>query len=316
MQDRVCLACGSRRWGYARWARDPHRPQAEAVYELLTCLSCGLIVQTPLPTSSQLREAYTLASYPPFRLGWRTPGWPLWKLLRKLTVARQMRQLCVNSRGRTLLEVGCGGGDFLLAARQAGWQVRAVEFTDSIAELLRRELHLDVRDGQLRSGLWPAESFDAIVFWNVLEHIPDPVADLTLAAQYLRDGGIILLTVPTNMAVNQGRYFGSWWTILDLPRHLYFFNYQSLSLLCWKAGLRLIAYRTPVLDILWCYYNASISYALRGEGAVIQRWLRGLVWMACAMLLLPWFLIRAVRCEGTIAVAVILKDTSNQQERG
>ena len=303
--DHVCLVCGDHRWCSVRQAKDWYRPESQAIYKLARCLSCGLVVQQPLPTESELRAAYDVP-YVVFRPAWKTPGWPLWKVLRTLTVARRIWRLRRYARDRKLLDVGCGAADFLLGAHRAGWQVQAVEYTSRMAEDLRSELGFDVRTGKLVPGLWAEGEFDVITFWDVLEHISDPLAAMTLAADYLRARGVVLVSIPTDNAVEHGRRFGRWWALLDLPRHLYFFNQTTLSRLCDRAGLELVQYKTPLLDTLWCYFASSWRYASQRSG-IVGRWGRLAGWTIAIVFTLPYLAARSWRRRGLIAVAVAVR---------
>ena len=136
------------------------KPQDEISFKLDQCLSCGQVMQNPLPTSAQLSKAYS-AEYAPYRPAWKESGWPLWKILREWTTWRRMRPLApLWEQDTGLLEVGCGAGDFLSchAPRRLGC-VRAVEYSGTLAEALRAELSFDVRTGDLRPGLWEDGSF-------------------------------------------------------------------------------------------------------------------------------------------------------------
>ena len=120
---------------------DLYQPGGEESFELYRCLSCGQVMQNPLPTPEQLSKAYS-AEYAPYRPAWKETGWPLWKVFRELTTRRRMRRLRRYGTGSKLLEVGCGAGDFLHAAHRAGWEVAAVEYSAALADELRRRAGL------------------------------------------------------------------------------------------------------------------------------------------------------------------------------
>ena len=150
-----CTVCDGNQWSFVRAGRDLYQPQDEITFKLDQCLSCGQIMQNPLPTPKQLSKAYS-AEYAPYRPAWKESGWPLWKILRELTTRRRIRRLRRYGAGKKLLEVGCGAGDFLNATHLAGWDVRAIEYSGVLADALRTELGFDVRTGDLRPGLWEA----------------------------------------------------------------------------------------------------------------------------------------------------------------
>lgn len=300
-----CIVCGERRWREIRRGRDIYRPGLPTQYVLCRCATCGLVAQQPRPGPTELRAAYAIP-YHVFRPAWQVPGWPLWKILRVLTGRRRLRRLRSHSSPGCLLEVGCGAGDFLLAAQREGWRVHAVEFTEEMVALLRRERALDVRQGELVPGLWDEGVFDAVVLWDVLEHVPDPAATLRTAAQYLRAGGVVLASFPTADAVRTGQRHGEWWAPLDLPRHLHFLDAGGLARLAGAAGLTVVDYATPALDALWCelasgWRHAGVMPTATGRTTTLAAAL------ARSLVALPQLLSDARKGRGPIAVAAAVK---------
>lgn len=137
------------------------------------------------------------------------------------------------------LDVGCGNGAYLLHLRALGWQVAGVEPNSTAALDAGRRFRLFVHSGTLGSAPFARESFDLVTFRHVLEHVPNPLADLRRAACLLRPGGQLLIECP-NAAALARRVFSSYWFHLDLPRHLYHFMPQSLGALLRAAGFRVV----------------------------------------------------------------------------
>jgi SAM-dependent methyltransferase len=97
-----------------------------------------------------------------------------------------------------VLDVGCNTGAFGEAVKEArpGVEVWGVEPDAGAAE--RATAHLDrVMQGFFGPSLpLPESHFDAIVFNDVLEHMPDPWAALNHAAPLLAPGGVVLASLP------------------------------------------------------------------------------------------------------------------------
>jgi SAM-dependent methyltransferase len=298
-----CTVCGGAQWSFVRAGCDLYQPNDDASFKLYRCLSCGQIMQNPLPTSAQLNKAYS-AEYAPYRPAWKEPGWPLWKILRELTTSRRLRRLRRYGSGRKLLEVGCGAGDFLHAVHRAGWDVRAVEYSDALADALRTELGFDVRTGDLAPGLWESGSFDVVALWSVLEHLGNPLEALVTTCSYLKVGGVAFIQIPTVDGVQQGMKFRQYWALLDLPRHLSFFGREALSGLCDRAGMQLIVFKTPLLETAWCYYASVLNFASHSPA---RRIVGALSLALISVLSFPIMALRAWRCQGTEAFAVAVK---------
>jgi SAM-dependent methyltransferase len=296
-----CTVCGGGEWSFVRRGCDLYQPRDANMFQLERCLSCGQVMQNPLPTAEQLSKGYS-AEYAPYRPAWKESGWPLWKILRELTTYRRLRRLQRYGSGNHLLEVGCGAGDFLVGAHRKGWQVCAVEYSDSLATALRSELGFDVRAGDLEPGLWPNATFDAVILWSVLEHLHNPLEALRTASAYLKPGGAVFIQIPTVYGVEQGLKFGQYWALLDLPRHLSFFGKDLLSHLCDQAGMQLTVFQTPLMEATWCYFASIANYAGREKSPFGAFWLT-----LVSILSFPVIALRAWRGHGTEAFAVAVK---------
>jgi len=302
-----CSLCGGDEWIMVREGSDLCRPEYKKRFQLTRCVSCGHVMQNPKPDARELNAAYSISSrYTSYRSAWKESGWPIWKILRTWTIHRRILWLKRYGKGQEILDVGCGAGDFMVASHRVGWNVRAVDYNSSIVEMISGELGFDVRAGELVLGLWKENQFDVITFWNVLEHFQDPMRELSIAALYLRPGGRVLFQFPSRQAAEHGLWFGQYWAILDLPRHLHFYNESTFSGLCKKAGFDLIVYKTPFVQSAWCYYMSSWQWAKQVERRGFG-WLRFLILAAAVTLGLPYIVLQTMRKRGLEVFAVAVK---------
>lgn len=70
----------------------------------------------------------------------------------------------------TLLDIGCGTGDFLGEMKRKGWTVKGLEPDEGAREQARKNHGLDVGQAEDLFAL-EADSYDVITMWHVLEHI-------------------------------------------------------------------------------------------------------------------------------------------------
>jgi SAM-dependent methyltransferase len=188
---------------------------------IAVCCSCGLGRFEPA-----LGEAEIAAAYPPGYYGDLgakfTPGieWAV-----RLVGARRARFLSRGlSPGARILDVGCGRGVLLGAEAVQGADPRA-------------RIRIAPR---LEAAGFPAEHFDQVVVWHVLEHVPEPRATLAEIRRVLRPGGRLVVAVP-NFSSWQARWAGPAWFHLDPPRHLYHFPLAGLLRLLDGAGFRVLS---------------------------------------------------------------------------
>lgn len=302
-----CLVCHSNRWTLLREGTDLCRPEYRRVFRLMRCSHCGHTMQNPIPSDRELEAAYAVsADYACYRPAWKEQGWPIWKWLRLWTTSRRIAHLKRYTCGTELLEVGCGAGDFLVAASRSGWNSHAVEYNGQMAEEIRNAFGIDVRTGEFEAETWNEKHFDVVAFWNVLEHVQNPIHELALAGVHLRANGRVLLNIPTRQAVECGQWFSGYWALLDLPRHIHFFDRASLTRICEKAGMNVLFYRTPFVQSAWCYYMSCKNWAV----AARRNWLsvlRALLGAVLVTLLLPYIALRCFSGRGVEAFAVLVK---------
>jgi SAM-dependent methyltransferase len=101
-------------------------------------------------------------------------------------------------RGK-LLDIGCGVGNFLAAARRQGFDVTGLEFNRNAVEFARNHYGLDRVFAARPEQYWQkhsGETFDVVTFFEVLEHQEDPRSFLEAAKRFVSDSGFIALSVP------------------------------------------------------------------------------------------------------------------------
>jgi GT2 family glycosyltransferase/SAM-dependent methyltransferase len=187
---------------------------------------------------------------------------------------RQRQRLLAKLRpaGGTLLDVGCGAGDFL-AEMQAGgqWQVVGLEPNAEAARVAREKRGLDVRVGQLPDATLSAQMFDVITLWHVLEHVPDPESVMAEVRRLLSPHGVVVVGVPLGDSI-EARWFGSNWAGYDVPRHLMTFNRSSLARFGGRTGFQWEEQRGVVLSL--SSLRISLGMWLNHRGGVWRRFQR------------------------------------------
>lgn len=134
----------------------------------------------------------------------------------------------------TVLDVGCGSGDFLVEAKAAGWQVVGQEFDASAAEIAKGRTGAEVRVGTLHQVAFDANSFDAVTMSNVFEHVPNPLETLKEIKRILKPSGVLVSISPNPDSYLHQKY-GEHWRGLEIPRHLFLFPPSAKQALCEEA---------------------------------------------------------------------------------
>jgi SAM-dependent methyltransferase len=195
-------------------------------YRMVTCDACGLVRSDPVAADELLARLYASSSF----------DYEGEVASLQATYGRALGWLQARSPHRdALLEIGCGNGFFLQQARRQGWrQTRGVEpSADAVAKAPAELDGAIVRD-VMRAGLFAPESFDAVCLFQVLDHIPDPVAVLEECHTVLRRGGHIL-ALNHNVAAWSARVLGERSPIVDIE-HTYLYSPATMRGVLAKAG--------------------------------------------------------------------------------
>lgn len=234
----------------------------EGEFHVVRCRECGLLRTNPQPVLEDLPKTYppdyeihatsvampdppagrlrwALVNYRNYPLGRPAPA-PvralLWPVMSPAVRGRYgVPYLPYEGEGR-LLDVGCGVGTYVARMRAAGWDAEGI---DLVPEPVRvgREAGLPLREGTLPGADLPADHYDVVTLWHVLEHVPQPKATLQACREVLRPGGRVALVTPMADSL-AAAWCGSCWYGLDVPRHLTHFTQATLARHLEAAGFR------------------------------------------------------------------------------
>ena len=191
-----------------------HAPEAE----VRRCGACGLVYLWPRPDAHELARYYETC----YREDYGEI--PVEKrYLEDLGEARRRveRLRALLAPDVRVLEIGCGSGAFLDAVRPYVAQLQGVEPDRESRTWIAGRLGLSVVS-ELAALRPEEETFDLVVMFHVLEHLPDPVAFLRSLPELLRAGGKAVIEVP-----NRDDALVSLYEILAYQR----FYYQKAHLL-------------------------------------------------------------------------------------
>jgi 2-polyprenyl-3-methyl-5-hydroxy-6-metoxy-1,4-benzoquinol methylase len=164
------------------------------------------------------------------------------------------------------MDVGCGNGGNLLAARQLGWSVQGIEI-DPQAAAAARALQLDVIVGDYRCLTDFAGEFDCLICSHVIEHVHTPLELLRALHAALKPGGVALICLPNAESVVLN-IVGENWRGLEAPRHLAIPTWRHMIQLTTSMGFVVEASSaTP-----WATLDDSLAIArLRESAERLQR---------------------------------------------
>jgi len=196
------------------------------VFGVWSCPKCRISWTQPIPANL---EPY----YPRSYRRYNAIIIAILKFLYRQRVARWNR---LFAQPGSALELGCGDGFMLNALRSFGWEVCGTERTEEMAAFAREHFGLTVFVENTQPI--PREKrFDLVIMFQVLEHLADPLPQLSRAASLLASGGRLVIGVP-NFQSWQAEYGRDGWFHLDVPRHLFHWSPDSLREAAQRSGLK------------------------------------------------------------------------------
>ena len=214
---------------------DVNRRISDELFDYYRCGSCGLLFLAPMPPDL---GRYYQGDY------YGLPG-SVDELRRRSRPERYKIDLIKqHMRSGRLIEIGPATGGFCLLAKEAGFDVHAIEMDATCSKFLRDVVGVAVENSNEEVvALNRLASADVIALWHVIEHLRDPWAMIDAIAGKLRDGGIALIAAPNPHSWQ----FGLWkkrWTHVDAPRHVVLIPPEVLVRRMEARGLKLVTLTT------------------------------------------------------------------------
>lgn len=145
---------------------------------------------------------------------------------------------------KRILDIGSGPGYFLKVGKDRGWDVKGIEPGKPAYIFATEKLGLNVINDFFSSKNYRDFGlFNVVHMNNVLEHVHEPKALLSLAYEIVESGGVICITVPNDYNPLQKVVVDHlekepWWVV---PKdHINYFNCNSLSRLIEEAGFKIV----------------------------------------------------------------------------
>ncbi len=163
-----------------------------------------------------------------------------------------------KSRKNSILDIGCGPGNFLDRFSNKEFEKWGVEINKKGAKEARKKGIRVFDDDILKFNL--NKKFDVITMWHVLEHINNPDQVIKKVRKMLNNRGLFICAVPNSDSL--GFKLGKkYWYHLDSPRHLFIPNKKNLKYLFKKNKLKIEKIKYEFYDYpLDLFYSLKNSY--------------------------------------------------------
>jgi SAM-dependent methyltransferase len=246
-----CLLCGTNDSIVLHELAD-YQTSLPGNFAFVKCKHCGLLYLNPRPSVVDIGNYYP-RSYSPYsrRQPHEMPRLQRWQA--RYGLWKRSRVLLQRQATGRVLDVGCGFGQFLVAMQSAGWETVGLDIQSEAVEHLIHNLGIEAYQCRIEESIFPDRIFDAITFWDSLEHLHHPQDALLKAYDLLKPDGWVVLRVPSVDSLD-ARLFGRYWAGWDAPRHLTVFSRQTVHDFLTKAGF--------TVERSWCMSGSHASFIL------------------------------------------------------
>lgn len=251
-----CPVCDSRKYTKVLTASD-YLVSGES-FEIMECNDCSLRFTSPIPDENEMGQYYKSDKYISHVKRVTSLFDIVYKIVRKFTLhsKRKIVERIAQEESGTLLDIGCGTGDFLKVMKQSGWEINGVDINDTarkIAEKNTGSVILNQTD-----FFESKQKYDVITLWHSLEHLYDLKKYLDKISVSLNANGVLIIAVP-NYKSYDAEYYQQDWAAYDVPRHLYHFSVEAMVKLMEKFKFELMHSKQLPFDPFYVSLLSELS---------------------------------------------------------
>ena len=242
-------------------------------FTIVACKECGFRFTNPRPDQFEIIPYYQTENYIAHDTSKGSLLESIYKFIRKIALANKFNIIKSFPGGKTILDIGCGTGEFLNYCKIKGYTAIGIEPNSKARTFAKEKYGLTVKEETYLSEL-PTASIDVITLWHVLEHVHLLPEYLERIFRLLKPEGTLLIALPNSNSWDANKY-KQFWAAFDLPRHLYHFTPQSLKMLVEKN--KFILNKTLPLKFDSYYISLLSEKYMSGHHNYIQAFINGLV---------------------------------------
>lgn len=254
LEDVSCNFCGSKD-NRVIYKRRLHKPYYKEMFyptsasfkseNIVKCQKCGLIFTNPRPPLDLLLQFYAEG---------KDQNYIEQQEERTETFRRALKFIESFCSGGNMLDIGCGAGFLLYAAKERHWGTKGIEPNRFFANFAKIKLQVDVINEVVERVELKPGSFDVIVMWDTLEHLFDPYLGLLKSYSWLKKNGYIFINIPDIDSIFAKVFRSKWWFIEAM--HLYYFSPKTINMYFNKIGFKYLR-KKPYIQTLKLGYLIS-----------------------------------------------------------
>lgn len=235
-------------------------------FELVYNKELDLYATHPQPNEKTLPEYYKSQEYISHTDSKSSIFDRLYQTIKQKTLKNKLHLIekFNQNNEKTLLDIGCGTGDFLFKVQNASWEVVGVEPNNDARNLAQNKLKSNTKLFQNIDAIITDEflgKFQIITLWHVLEHVPNYDEYISKIKKLLHPQGTLIVAVP-NFNSFDAKYYKSFWAAFDVPRHLWHFSRTSIKTIFHHHNMKVVETKPMLFD---SFYVALLSEKYLGK---------------------------------------------------
>jgi 2-polyprenyl-3-methyl-5-hydroxy-6-metoxy-1,4-benzoquinol methylase len=208
---------------------------SQEIFDLYYDETFDMLLTHPQPSLENLGRYYESVDYISHTDGNKSLFEKMYQFVKNIALKSKLN--LINELSPTkgkLLDIGAGTGDFLLVAKNNGWETFGTEPSEKARAIsVKKGVSIIDATADLED-----HSIDIITMWHVLEHVPDLENQIKELKRLLKPNGTLLVAVP-NFKSFDAKHYGKFWAAYDVPIHFWHFSKTAIKLLFEKENMTL-----------------------------------------------------------------------------
>ncbi|CAD0003743.1 MULTISPECIES: class I SAM-dependent methyltransferase [Flavobacterium] len=208
---------------------------SKEIFDLYYDENLDMLITSPQPDLENLGRYYESEDYISHTDNKRSVFEKAYHFVKNIALKNKLN--LINSeqtqKGK-ILDIGAGTGDFLLTAKNDGWETFGVEPSERAKEIAKKKgISFVEQISELENNF-----FDVITMWHVLEHVPNLELQIQELKRLLKPTGTLIVAVP-NFKSFDAKHYGEFWAAFDVPIHFWHFSKKAIKSLFEKVDMKL-----------------------------------------------------------------------------